>query len=267
MQINRTPQITFGIKHSPLLGQLKPIERPRSTIDSSENTRKTVNTTRVYQTNETVHDNDSGKLTNGDISHQISNNVSAQRIVSEANESSNTIHSSRVTQIRADTDIRSSTATPEPVQETLTQEIVWVPEKPVRRGSYTIEKSDLSNFLERYEDSGVVPVENGVVKTAISAERGAACSEESDSKVIRREGFEQNVQRNVKNASAHEKSQVSTEEVRSGTDVQHLPNGGISKTTTTTTVKKIGTTAKIANASTSVIRTSTAVTSRDVGAK
>lgn len=176
-----------------------------------------------------------------------------------------------VTQIRPESALRSATISPEPIQttDTLTQEIVWVPENTssqIRRGSYTIDKSDGGDgFVERYHNSEVIPVENGVIRTAESGEKGAVCYKNSNSEVIRRNGFEQNIERNVKNESAHETKQSENEEVRSATDVQQLANGGISKTTTTTTVRKVGTAAKTAKATTSVTRTSTAVTSRDVG--
>lgn len=173
------------------------------------------------------------------------------------------------TNLRPDSELRSTTLSPEPIQTTdsLTQEIVWVPENAqiMRRGSYTIDNADGNGYSERYHNSEVVPLENGVIRTAQSGERGARCTENSSTEIIRGNGFEQNIDRHVKNATAHEKSQTGSEEVRTGTEVQHLANGGISKTTTTTSVRKVGTAAKTANASTTVTRTATAVTSRDIG--
>lgn len=189
--------------------------------------------------------------------------LQVQKNVKVTNDSAlmQTTHS-HVTQIR-DTEIRSST--PDQVQETLTQELVWIPEKPIRRGSYTIDKGD--SFTEKFQSSEMVPVENGVIRTTAQGVRGATCSEENTSEIVQREGFQRSTQTNLKNASAHEKTQAATEEVHTGTEVQHLPNGGISKTTTTTTVRKMGSSAKTANASTTVSRTATVVTSRDVGTK
>lgn len=261
MQLSRTPQISFGIKHSPLLGQLKPIQR--ETQDYQQ-----VGKTVEVKTSSTHNQNyDVNHVTNN--IENVSNNISNHNVVNESHEINTYIQRTRtpVTQIRAESEIRSSTVTPEPIVETLTQEIVWVPEQPNRRNSYTIDKSDGSGFLERYQHSDVVPVENGVIRTDGSGERGASCSQERSELVITRDGFEQNVQKNVTNESAHEKSQAATEEVRQGTEVKHLANGGIAKTTTTTTIKKVGTAAKTAKATTTVTRTATAVTSRDIGAK
>lgn len=241
------------------MGQLKPIEPLRPVqkpvtqkITSQNYTAKVVPSKDVRK--------------NVEDFEEFSNNNDVQRTINESNETKHT-HNARtqVTQVRAESELRSSTATPEPVQEQLTQELVWVPEKPVRRGSYTIDKSD--GFTEKFQNSEVIPVQNGVIRTAASGERGSACTEETNNEVIRREGFQQNIQKNVKNASAFEKTQAATEDVRTGTEVQYLPNGGISKTTTTTTVRKVGTAAKTVNATSSVTRTATAVTSRDVGAK
>lgn len=142
-----------------------------------------------------------------------------------------------------------------------------MPEQPIRRGSYTIENPDGNGFTERYQHSEVIPVENGVIRLAESGEKGAYSSENTSSEVIHRDGYEQNVQRNVKNASAHESKQTGSEEIRSGTEVQHLANGGIANMTTTTTIRKVGTAAKTANATTIVTRTATAVTSSDVSIK
>lgn len=243
-----------------MLGQLKPLEpqRPaeRTTTESTDNTREVtqVQRTVIKQNRDQVEDN---------------RNVYQQNIVEshDTNEIHNT--GAHVTQVRHDSEIRSTTVSPEPVQhqETLTQDIVWVPEKPIRRGSYTIDTSDGNSYSEHYENSEVIPVENGVIRTAEQGERGGRCTEERSNEVIRREGFEQNVERNVKNATAHEKTQAATEVVRSNTDVQKLANGGISKTTTTTTIRKVGTAARTANESTAVTRTATVVTSRDVGVK
>lgn len=263
MQLSKTPQITFGIKHSPLLGQLKPVTPPRRI--ERQNTHEVTNpSTNLSQRpdlngikeNRSAHDlNEVEQITqtNNDEEHE-------QRFSG--------IHHTHVTHLRHENDVRSTTVTPEPVQETLTQEIVWIPEKPVgRRGSYTIEKSDGSGFTERYQNSEVVPVENGVIRTAERGERGGTCSEERSSELIKADGYEQSVVKNVKNANAHERNQKATEEVRTDTDVQHLPNGGIAKTTTTTTVRRVGTADRTANASTTVTRTATAVTSRDIGVK
>lgn len=249
VQLSKTPQITFGIKHSPRLGQLKPIEeaRPienRSTSDTSQFSSTTQRSV----------------IQNSKVSRQDTYDA----------ETINDLQTrSHITQIRPDSEIRSATISPEPIQTTdsLTQEIVWVPEQSIRRGSYTIENPDGNGFVERYQHSEVIPVENGVIRRAESGEKGAYCDENQSSEVVRRDGFEQNVQRNVKNTSAHESKQTGSEEVRSGTEVQHLDNGGISKTTTTTTIRKVGTAAKTANATTSVTRTATAVTSRDVSVK
>lgn len=260
MQVNKTPQITFGIKHSPLLGQLKPLEQQRSTerqtTQSSDTTREVTHVQRtiVKQNQDQIEDN---------------RNVNHQSIVdsNETNEIYNT--RAQLTQLRHDSDVRSTTVSPDPVQhqETLTQEIVWIPEKPIRRGSYTIDTADGNGYSEHYENSDVIPVENGVIRTAEKGERGGRCTEERSNEVIRREGYEQNIERNVKNASAHEKKQAATEEVRTDTDVQKLANGGTSKTTTTTTIRKVGTAARTANESTAVTRTATVVTSRDIGVK
>lgn len=303
MQLNKTPQITFGIKHSPLLGQLKPIEplRPieKETIRNiSSNTMQDISQNRdVLKTNVTQIQNKSkytvvqngDDVEKGDIEKKFNNLTDFARIQNAQNESKYSVQNSdfvvnrqvkvqtnlhessdgtliktarNVTQLR-DTEIRSPT--PEQVQDTLTQELVWIPEKPIRRGSYTIDKGD--TFTEKFQSSEVIPVENGMVRTAAQGVRGATCSEENTSEVVHGTGFEQSIQKNLKNASAHEKTQAATEEVRTGTDVQHLPNGGISKTTTTTTVRKVGTSASTANATTTVTRTATALTSRDVGAK
>lgn len=278
MQLNKTPQITFGIKHSPLLGQLKPIEphhhvQKEVTQKITSQTYTSVPANREFTPEPEAYERFVQKKEsdvvkhNGDVNEYKSNEFNSRRNLNESDESNIQIHNTRthVTQLRAESELRSSTATPEPVQETITQDLVWVPEKPVRRGSYTIDKSD--GFTEQFQNSEVIPVENGVIRTAASGEKGAACLEESSSKVIRGEGFEQSVKSNIKNASTHEKSQTATEDVRTGTNVQHLPNGGIAKTTTTTTVRKVGTAARTANATTSVTRTATAVTSRDVGTK
>lgn len=242
-----------------MLGQLRPIDTPRSSErqvtqanDTSKQVVSQVQRTIVRQNN-VVEDNKHANYENS----------------IESNDS-NEITRAHVTQLRHDTDIRSSTVTPEPVhnQESLTQEIVWIPEKPIaRRGSYTIDKSDGNGYSEYYQNSEVVPVENGVIRNAEQEERSGRCSEERSNEVIRKEGFEQNIDRNVKHATAQEKKQAATEEVRTNTDVQQLANGGISKTTTTTTVRKVGTSAKTANATSSVTRTATVVTSRDIGVK
>lgn len=267
VQLSKTPQITFGIKHSPLLGQLKPIEplRPTTKEVTQRHTTKNVSHTTERNVTQVQKDNEVGKQRHD----AIVNDDSRQLIVNESI-STDAVQNVRtqVTHLRAESELRSSTVTPEPVQEVLTQELVWIPEQPVeptRRGSYTIDKAD--GFTEHYHSDEVVPVENGMKRVATSGERGATCTEESSNQVIRKEGYEQKVQKSVKNASAHEKSQAATEEVRTGTDVQHLANGGIAKTTTTTTIRKVGTAAKTANATTTVTRTSTAVTSRDIGVK
>lgn len=257
MQLSKTPQITFGIKHSPLLGQLKPIEplRPIQKPVTQKITSQNY-TTIVAPSKDIRHESND----------EFCNNIDKHSNINETNETTH-IHNARtqVTQVRAESELRSSTVTPEPVQEQLTQELVWVPDKPIRRGSYTIDKSD--GFTEKFQNSEVIPVQNGIVRIAASGERGSACTEETNNEVTRREGFEQEVQKNVKNSSAFEKTQAATEDVRTGTEVKQLPNGGISKTTTTTTVRKVGTAAKTMNASSTVTRTATAVTSRDVGAK
>lgn len=265
MQLNKTPHITFGIKHSPLLGQLKPIEshRPieKETIKKiSSNTTQNVTRPREALSTDVHQIQNESKYTvqNGDVDDLYvhkKNRVSTDAAVIQTGRT-------HVTQIR-DTEIRSST--PDQVQDTLTQELVWIPEKPIRRGSYTIDKGD--SFTETFQNSEVIPVENGVIRSAAQGVRGATCSEENTSEIVRQEGFEQSTQKNLKNTSAHEKTQAATEEVRTGTEVQHLPNGGISKTTTTTTVRKLGTSATTANATTAVTRTATVVTSRDVGTK
>lgn len=265
MQINRTPQITFGIKHSPLLGQLKPIEPLRSTSNQVTQKITTTTTTKVVPIKET---NDLlQSQTNVSRVQTTDNDITRTENVHKSNQTSSQVQNTQthVTHVRAESELRSSTDTPEHVQEKLTQELVWVPEKPIRRGSYTIDKAD--GLVERFQHSELIPVENGMISVAASGERGAVCSEENISAVIRKEGFEQSVQKKMQNASAHEKSQSASEEVRTGTDVQQLPNGGIAKTTTTTTIRKVGTAAKTANSSTTVTRTATAVTSRDVGTK
>lgn len=249
MQINRTPQITFGIKHSPLLGQLKPIE-PLCPVDRETTQRVTKELAPRADTIDNTRQN-GYTVTNDDSNSQRA-------------ESYDSNMRTQVTQVRTQNEVRSNTATPEPVQETLSQEIVWVPEQTGRRGSYTIEKSDGNGFIERYENNEVVPVENGAIRVSDKGERGASSTEERSSEVIKRDGYVQNVDRRLNNAKAHETTQKATEEVRVGTDVQHLPNGGIAKTTTTTTVKKLGTAAKTANVSTTVTRTNTAINSRDI---
>lgn len=304
MQLNKTPQITFGIKHSPLLGQLKPIE-PQRPVETETMRKIASNTTQdvsrnrdvlqtdvnqiqkkskytVIQNNDNVENRDAQiqknlntdstliqrtqneskyAVQNGDVIENHELQVQKNLKVSTDSALTQTAHA-HTTQIR-DTEIRSST--PDQVQETLTQELVWIPEKPIRRGSYTIDKGD--SFTEKFQNSEVIPVENGVIRTTAQGVRGATCSEENTSDIVQRKGFEQSTQTKLKNASAHEKTQAATEEVRTGTEVQHLPNGGISKTTTTTTVRKMGTSAKTANATTTVSRTATVVTSRDVGTK
>lgn len=257
--MSKTPQITFGIKHSPLLGQLRPVEplRPSENQQNVQNVSQTIEKkiTRVHDSNQDIEQRP-----------KTTQDISSQMIVNEST-STDAVQNTRtqVTHLRAESELRSSTVTPEPIQsqEVLTQELVWIPEQPIRRGSYTIDKAD--GFTEHYHSNEVVPVENGIKRVATSGERGAVCTEENSSQVIRKEGFEQNVQKNVKNASAHERSQAATEEVRTGTEVKQLANGGVAKTTTTTTIRKVGTKAKTANASSTVTRTSTAVTSRDVG--
>lgn len=302
--MNKTPHITFGIKHSPLLGQLKPIEPHRpveeeTTRKISSNITQDVSLNRVVLQRDVNQTQNKSKYTvvqngNNILNHdvQIQENLNEfpdyTLIRNIQNENKYTVQNddvvenhelqvqknvkvstdtaliqnarTHVTQMR-DTEIRSST--PDQVQETLTQELVWIPEKPIRRGSYTIDKGD--SFTEKFQNNEVIPVENGVIRTAAQGVRGATCSEENTSEIVQRKGFDQSTQKNVKNASAHEKTQTATEEVREGTEVQHLPNGGISKTTTTTTVRKMGTSA--ANATTTVSRTATVVTSRDVGTK
>lgn len=265
VQLTKTPQITFGIKHSPLLGQLKPVE-PLRRIPSEETQRQSVKTA-----SQTEEKNVTRVQANNEIIQQRSNTTQdvSERMILNESTSTDAVQNTRtqVTHLRADSELRSSTVTPEPIQsqEVLTQELVWIPEQPIRRGSYTIDKAD--GFTERFHSDEVVPVENGLRRVAAAGERGAFCTEENSSHVVKRDGFEQNVQKSIKNASAHERSQAATEEVRSGTEVQHLPNGGIAKTTTTTTIRKVGTAAKTANASTTVTRTATAVTSRDIGVK
>lgn len=252
--MNRTPQITFGIKHSPLLGQLKPIE-PLRPVDRETTQRVTKDMARKVDEIDNTRQNGYA-VTNDDSNSQRA----------ESYDSNNDFQNMRtqVTQVRTQNEVRSNTATPEPVQETFSQEIVWVPENTGRRGSYTIEKSDGNGFIERYENNEVVPVENGAIRVSDKGERGASNTEERSSEVIKRDGYIQNVDRRVNNAKAHDTKQKATEEVRVGTNVQHLPNGGIAKTTTTTTVKKLGTAAKTANVSTTVTRTNTAMSSRDI---
>lgn len=235
------------------MGQLKPIETARP-VESRTNL-PTTETSRV-----------SSETTTQSV---VQNSKVSRQDTYDAETINDLQTRSHITQIRPDSEIRSATISPEPIQTTdaLTQDIVWVPEQAIRRGSYTIENPDGNGFVERYQHSEVIPVENGVIRTAESGEKGAYCSENQSGKVIRGEGFEQTVKKNVKNASAHESKQTGSEEVRSGTEVQHLANGGIAKTTTTTTIRKVGTAAKTANATTSVTRTATAVTSRDVGVK
>lgn len=266
MQINRTPQITFGIKHSPLLGQLKPIEPLRSV--EKETVTKVTTTThkKVGVPPEIIRNNEI------DVTESSKNyNDTERRSVNESADSKSNINitSSRtnVTHVRTQDEMRSTTVTPEPVQETLTQEIVWIPEKPTRRGSYTIEKSNGNGFIERYENNEMIPVENGAIRVSGRGERGASCNEERSSEVIEKDGYVQNVDKVFNNSKAHEKSQKATEEVRVGVDVQQLPNGGTSTKTTTTTVRKVGTAAKTVNAATAITHTKTAVTSRDVGVK
>lgn len=281
VQTSKTPQITFGIKHSPLLGQLKPINTSRPEEKTStlhtEQSRNQINRQKVDDHNVT----DSTSITETSRNHiirqtvddnteQIKDRYSRQDAYDA--ESINDIQSrSHYTHLRPDSELRSATLSPEPLQttDTLAQEIVWVPENTqvVRRGSYTIDNADGNGYSERYHNSEVVPLENGVIRTAQSGERGANCTENTSMEVIRGNGFEQNVDRHVKNSSAREKTQTASEEVRTGSEVEHLANGGISKTTTTTTVRKVGTAAKTANATTSVTRTTTAVTSRDIGVK
>lgn len=260
VQINKTPQITFGIKHSPLLGQLRQLEPQRPAERTP--TRSKDNTKEVIQVQKTVIKQNRDQV-------EDSRNIIHQHVV-ESNETDEIYNTgAHLTQVRHDSEVRSTTVSPEPIQhrETLTQDIVWVPEKPLRRGSYTIDTSDGNGYSEHYQNSEVIPVENGVIRTTEQGDRGGRCTEERSNEVIRREGFEQNVERNVKNASAHESKQAASQEVRSNTDVQKLANGGISKTTTTTTIRKVGTAAKTANESTAVTRTATVVTSRDVGVK
>lgn len=299
MQLNKTPQITFGIKHSPLLGQLKPIE-PHQPVEI-ETSRKissyttpdvsrigevlqkdvneiknkskyTVvlngdnvdNCNRQIQKNtlvQSTQDDNTYTVDNGDViqNHELQVHKNLKASTDSALMQTTRTH---VTQMR-DTEIRSST--PDEVQETLDRELVWIPEKPIRRGSYTIDKGD--SFTEKFQNSEVVPVENGIIRTNAQGVRGATCSEENTSETVQRKGFEQSIQKTLKNASAHENTQAATEEVRTGTEVQHLPNGGVSKTTTTTSVRKMGTSATRANATTTVSRTATVVTSRDVGTK
>lgn len=210
---------------------------------------------------------DSTKISDHSLHNKAYNEQRVANDNIDSNNATNIHGSSHVTQIRTGHGLRSLTGTPDPVQETLTQEIVWVPEKPiVRRGSYTIE-SDGSSYLERYQDGSVVPLENGIIKTAVHGERGGSVVQEANSKVIRKDGFEQSIHRDVKGSMAHERTQAATEEVRTGTEEQKLANGGIAKTTTTTTIKKIGTAARTANTTTTKTRTATAITSRDIGAK
>lgn len=280
MPLKKTPQITFGIKHSPLLGQLKPIE-PHRPVEKETIRTISSNTTPDVSRNREVIQTDVNQIQNNRYTVvQNGNNVENEYTVQNGDvvkyhelqdKKKNSVPTdsalmqttrTHVTQIR-DSEVRSST--PDQVQDTLTQELVWVPEQPIRRGSYTIDKGD--SLTETFQNSEVIPVENGVIRTTAQGVRGATCSEENTSEIVQRKGFEQSTQKNLKNASAHEKTQAATEEVRTGTEVQHLPNGGISKTTTTTTVRKIGTSAKTANATTSVSRTATVVTSRDVGTK
>ena len=255
VHINRKPQITFGIKHSPLLGQLKPVDsiKPKET------------TTNTPETSNKISQVTKGRVTTPNDEEMIS----MTRISNYDDDNRSDISHSRthVTQIRQESDVRSTTVTPEPVKESLTQEIVWIPEKPARRGSYTIETSDGTGFNDHYENTEVIPVENGMIRKTERGERGAMCTEEQTSEVIKRNNYEQNVDKNIKNATAHERNQKATEQVHTDTEVQHLPNGGIAKTTTTTTVKRVGTADRTANARTTVTRTATAVTSRDVGVK
>lgn len=250
MQTTRTPQITFGIKHSPLLGQLKPLTPQPQRKEIIKNANNV--TERNTITNQEI-------ITNGhNMNHNV-NDINDSRIEE--------ITKTQVTKIRNfDNDSRSCTVTPEPIQETIVQDIVWVPESRVRRGSYTIEKSDGSGFTERFQNNEIVPLENGVRHATAVGERSATCTAEHSSKVIQREGMEQKVERNVKNAMAQERNQTASEEVRTSAATRDVP-GGTATITTTTTVRKVGTAAKTATESTSATRTSTVITSRDVGTK
>lgn len=246
------------------MGQLKPVDSIKPNISE---------TVKVARTLTNFTPDNSSRIPEVVKDRVITPNnnefLSISRVSNYDDDNSFDINHSRshVTQIRQESDIRSTTVTPEPVKETLTQEIVWIPEKPARRGSYTIEKSDGTGYNDRYENTEVIPIENGIIRKAASGQRGAVCNEEQTSEIIKRNDYEMNIDKNVKNASAHESNQKATEEVRAGTEVQYLPNGGISKTTTTTTVKRVGTSDRTANATTSVTRTATAVTSRDIGVK
>lgn len=185
--------------------------------------------------------------------------------VAESTESNIDSHRTNVTHVRTHNEIRSTTATPEPIRETLTQEIVWVPEK--RRGSYTIDKSDANNFTERYEENEIIPTNDGAIKVFGKGERSAYSTEERNSEVIQRDGYVQNVDTQIKKANAHEQNVKATEEVHVGTDVQNLENGGTCTTTTKTTVRKVGTSARHGGTTTTVVRTNATLTSRDIGVK
>nr|BAM20461.1 simila to CG8086 [Papilio polytes] len=258
VQLSKTPQITFGIKHSPRLGQLRPITPQQQTENDTARNVSTPRSNTGSPRYETQYTNEN-----------ISNNTISQNYVDDSNESNINVYDTRthVTHIRSPSEARSTTATPEPVQETLTQEIVWLPEKPIRRGSYTIDKSDGNGTFERYNRNEVVPVEGGVVHLHESGERGGSNTSQHYQDSVEREGYKQVTDKSVSNTNAFEKKQSGSQEVRTNTDVQHLPNGGTSTTTTTTTVKKIGTAAKAASSTANVTRTKVAVTSRDVGAK
>lgn len=271
VQLSKTPQITFGIKHSPRLGQLRPITPQQQTEnDTARNvSNEEVRVTRAQIVSTPRSNTGSPRYETQNTNENISNNKISQNYVDDTNESSINFYDTRthVTHIRSPSEARSTTATPEPVQETLTQEIVWLPEKPIRRGSYTIDTSDGNGTFERYNRNEVVPVEGGVVHLHESGERGGSNTSQHYQDSVEREGYKQVTDKSVSNTNAFEKKQSGSQEVRTNTDVQHLPNGGTSTTTTTTTVKKIGTAAKAASSTTNVTRTKVAVTSRDVGAK
>lgn len=250
MQISKTPQITFGIKHSPLLGQLKPISpTPAQNVNNQDIKNVTTNT----QSTKIV-------TTNGVEYTDRQNNV---------NEVNNVTQSSRthITKIKTvDNDIRNCSESPEPIQETLTQELVWVPETRVRRGSYTIEKSDGSAFIDNFNNNEVIPVENGVIHKHESGIRTAACTNEQSRNIVKHHGMEQIVDKNVQSATAHEKNQTSSEENRTASETHDIPGGKVT-TTTTTKIRKVGTATRNAAATTTSTRSATTITSRDIGTK
>ncbi|CAG5055926.1 unnamed protein product [Parnassius apollo] len=270
VQLNKTPQITFGIKHSPLLGQLKPI-KPIQSIENETIKKTAIRDGPPKQRNVSStsrQDNEVIVQTNN-LNDNLTKQDTTQICNDDLNQSSIDVHNKRThaTHLRSSSDVRSTTATPELVQETLTQEIVWIPEKPIRRGSYTIDTSDGTGFKERYEINETVPVRDGIMYLRESGERGGSNESDHSREILESDEYKQVTDRNVTNASAFEKKQENTKEVYTDTNIKELPNGGISTTTTTKTVRKVGTNAKTANATTNLTRTNVTVTSRDVGTK